>query len=226
MTRPTITERANRPLKGQVTIMFACSLLFLLAAAALGVDAVGAWTCDQKQEDALIAVREAVMGQENYIKYSDTNSAEPISSSAAALNAALGCLTDMYGEGTTSKDLEELGVKDAKIWAWELPRSKTGPADRIIGVEVKLTGAFRTTFARTIGIDEIPITNGIIFTVHPYSSQEVYGSRTNGDGWTTTAISSPHGLHDVGSTRVDYDALPRELRDALEKSAAEIERER
>lgn len=167
-----MTYPRSGALKGQVLVFCALALTVLLALAALAVDAAGAWWMGQAQDQALEASKERAMQLQNAIKFGQEADGATESSVRTALDIV---------SGSIESDLDALPGAEATISVVELPESEAGSADRYIGIEVSIDDTYETTFARAIGIREIPVHRSLIYIVHPYSSQVVWRESADGD---------------------------------------------
>ena len=216
-----LTESA---MPGQVLISFALAFIVLLGFAALAVDATGAWMADQKQEEALTAVREAVMSHQNAIKYgeyiSDREGSEP--STKTAFKICGDAIGDNLGRGADKQT--DAKLSRIEIYVYELPESKTGPADRYIGVMVKAEAAWKPFFGGTVGLKNIPIKNEIAFVVHPYSQTQVFRGPVNAENGRYCDVdlsANPSYDFNGGGASISWSQLPQELRDTLDGACAQ-----
>lgn len=153
---------------GQSLVMFALVATALVMVLGLAIDASGGWWKSQRQNDSLEIAKESALSRSNEIKFDASDSTKRIT------DIVYSSLTGNLGDLTSSK---------VTVTAWEVPESKTGSMNRLIGVEVSVTGTYRCVFAQTFGFASIPVKNTITFTVNPYSSTEVWRQTPNGHGY-------------------------------------------
>ena len=106
--------------------------------------------------------------------------------------------------------------------SWEVPETKTGSMNRLIGVEVTVTGTYRCVFAQTFGFRSIPVKNAITFTINPYSSTEVWRQDANGHG---CRLAKPAGKtigQETYETLSAASGISDALNAAIEKGLAEL----
>lgn len=153
--------------RGQSLIMFALVATVLVMVLGLAIDASGAWWKSQRQNDAIEIAKESALSRSNEIKFDASDSTKRI--------------TDIAYSSLTG-NLSDLESSKVSVTAWEVPESKTGSMNRLIGVEISVVGTYRCVFAQTFGFASIPVKNTITFTVNPYSSTEVWRQTSNGHG--------------------------------------------
>ena len=150
-------------LPGQVAVIFIVAIGCLLIAVGLGVDASTAYSAKTGQEAVLEAVRQSSLGMSNAVKYSENPGHE-------AREEVVELLSDNGYTGA------------AEIWYAELPESDSGANDRYAGVYVKLSNDTPTTFLKLAGRDKLTARSTAIWTIHPYSTGNVYRPADVGNG--------------------------------------------
>lgn len=214
VSRERLPEDAREPgLGAQVTVMLSLVLLLLLGMAGLAVDAAGAWRMSQSQSDTLTSARELVMNAQEAVKYGLKQGGTTL-----AAPETVAALVKEYLEDSGAAEHMDL----ARLTVYELPQSKSGPADRYIGVLIEFTGTYETSFAQAIGVGEIPVESRTCFIVHPYATSKVWRPSTAADAIQVTytptgtngAVSSK-----VTSTSADWASLDAELKGVLEDAS-------
>ena len=191
-------------LSGQTLVMFCLVSAILVMVMGLAIDASGAWWKSQRQADAQEVAKEAVVSRANEIKF------DPDDSTAAAARIAYQAIQE---------NLPDASTLDLEVWAWEIPKSKSGNKDRLIGVEVVSTSKYDCTFASTFGFKTIPVKSDIEFTVNPYSSTTVWRQSDDGHGYL---IKQESGKRATESAINSSDSLPDQLNQALSKGLSEL----
>ena len=115
------------------------------------------------QEAVLEAVRQSSLGMSNAVKYSENPGRE-------AREEVVELLSDNGYTGT------------AEIWYAELPESESGSNDRYAGVYVRLSNDTETTFLKLAGRDKLTARSTAVWTIHPYSTGNVYRPADVGNG--------------------------------------------
>lgn len=152
---------------GQALIMFVLVSAALVMVLGLAIDASGGWWKSQRQNDAIEIAKESALSRSNEIKFDATDSTRAI---------------DEVVYSSLTENLKDIESSEVSVTSWEVPETKTGSMNRLIGVEVTVTGAYRCVFAQTFGFSSIPVKNTITFTINPYSSTEVWRQDANGHG--------------------------------------------
>lgn len=155
---------------GQALIMFVLVSAALVMVLGLAIDASGGWWKSQRQNDAIEIAKESALSRSNEIKFDATDSTRAI---------------DEVVYSSLTENLKDIESSEVSVTSWEVPETKTGSMNRLIGVEVTVTGAYRCVFAQTFGFSSIPVKNTITFTINPYSSTEALAADANG----TAAVS-------------------------------------
>lgn len=162
----------HRRMDGQAVVMFTLALLIMLMMAGLAVDASGAWFQSNDDGDALTLTRDHLTSNGNAIKYG-ADGADSMSTVERLVCEALFDRRDGNGALGAASPMTGANSK-VTVYAYELPESKTGAADRLIGIEVRIDSSYGTTFMRIAGKDAVPVASVVDFTINPYSNQEVY----------------------------------------------------
>ena len=115
------------------------------------------------QEAVLEAVRQSSLGMSNAVKYSENPGREAREEVVELLS----------GNGYTGT---------AEIWYAELPESESGANDRYAGVYVRLSNDTETTFLKLAGRDKLTARSTAVWTIHPYSTGNVYRPADVGNG--------------------------------------------
>ena len=152
-----------RGLPGQVAVIFVVAISCLLIAVGLGVDVSTAYSAKTGQEAVLEAVRQSSLGMSNAVKYSENPGREAREEVVELLS----------GNGYTGT---------AEIWYAELPESESGANDRYAGVYVRLSNDTETTFLKLAGRDKLTARSTAVWTIHPYSTGNVYRPADVGNG--------------------------------------------
>ena len=103
-----------------------------------------------------------------------------------------------------------------------MPEVKTGCKNRLIGVEVTVTGTYKCVFAQTFGFASIPVKNTITFTVNPYSSTEVWRQTPNGHGCRLVKQDGKPVGQEGYETLTTGSDISDALSAAIEKGLAEL----
>lgn len=152
-----------RGLSGQVAVIFVVAISCLLIAVGLGVDVSTAYSAKTGQEAVLESVRQSSLGMSNAVKYSENPGREAREEVVELLS----------GNGYTGT---------AEIWYAELPESESGSNDRYAGVYVRLSNDTETTFLKLAGRDKLTARSTAVWTIHPYSTGNVYRPADVGNG--------------------------------------------
>ena len=94
--------------------------------------------------------------------------------------------------------------------------------NRLIGVEVAVTGTYRCAFAQTFGFRSIPVKNTITFTINPYSSTEVWRQDANGHGCRLAKPAGKAVGQETYETLSAASGISDALNAAIEKGLAEL----
>ena len=94
--------------------------------------------------------------------------------------------------------------------------------NRLIGVEVTVTGTYRCAFAQTFGFSSIPVKNTITFTINPYSSTEVWRQDANGHGCRLAKHAGKPVGQETYETLSAASGISDALNAAIEKGLAEL----
>ena len=143
---------ARGALRGQALVMFVLVAAALVMALGLAIDASGGWWKSQRQNDAIEIAKEAALSRSNEIKFDATDSTRAL---------------DEVIYSSLTQNLSELVGSEVSVTSWEVPESESGSMNRLIGVEVSVTGTYKCVFAQTFGFGSIPIKNTITFTINP-----------------------------------------------------------
>jgi len=198
---------AKGALRGQALVMFVLVAAALVMALGLAIDASGGWWKSQRQNDAIEIAKEAALSRSNEIKFDATDSTRAL---------------DEVIYSSLKQNLSELEGSDVSVTSWEVPESESGSMNRLIGVEVSVTGTYKCVFAQTFGFGSIPIKNTITFTINPYSSTEVWRQNTSGHGCRLTkAADKAIGQETYTALSVTSD-ISDALYAAIEKGLAEL----
>lgn len=206
----------GNPLKGQVLVFFALVSTVLLGLAALAVDAGGAWWLSRGESDALEQVKEEVMSLQNAIKFG--------SEGASAEKGYASVYTAMtIAKKSVMDNMPAQSNAHVEISVVEMPMAESGESDRYIGVEVTVEDKYTTTFAKTAGITEIPVSRKITFVVHPYSSKKVWREEGSEDGkrllWRLrSSANGSTGGWEVTVKKQDFEAS-QSLTSAIKEAA-------
>lgn len=198
---------AKGALRGQALVMFVLVATALVMALGLAIDASGGWWKSQRQNDAIEIAKEAALSRSNQIKFDATDSTRAL---------------DEVIYSSLKQNLSELGGSEVSVTSWEVPESESGSMNRLIGVEVSVTGTYKCVFAQTFGFGSIPVKNTITFTINPYSSTEVWRQNTSGHGCRLTkAADKAIGQETYTALSVTSD-ISDALHAAIEKGLAEL----
>lgn len=185
-----------------------------MAFCALAVDLTGAWRLSQKQGDALQMTKDYVLGNGNTIKFASDGPKEAALISEEALMS-----TDFLPDPDCPRS--------AVVSTYESLSYDT-QANRYIGVHIELKDTYRTTFARILGINKIPVRMSIAFVIDGYSTTRVWGVPSSSGGYKRSwEIGNESGKLDatISSERhigADSDA-PKALMDAIRDLAGSHE---
>lgn len=198
---------AKGALRGQALVMFVLVAAALVMALGLAIDASGGWWKSQRQNDAIEIAKEAALSRSNEIKFDATDSTRAL---------------DEVIYSSLKQNLSELKGSEVSVTSWEVPESESGSMNRLIGVEVSVTGTYKCVFAQTFGFGSIPIKNTITFTINPYSSTEVWRQNTSGHGCRLTkAADTAIGQETYTALSATSD-ISDALHAAIEKGLAEL----
>lgn len=193
--------------RGQSLIMFALVATVLVMVLGLAIDASGAWWKSQRQNDAIEIAKEAALSRSNEIKFDATDSTRAI---------------DDVIYSSLKENLSELEGSEVAVTSWEVSESESGSMNRLIGIEVSVTGMYKCVFAQTFGFGSIPVKNTITFTINPYSSTEVWRQNTSGHGCRLTKAANKA----IGQETYTALSATSDISDALyatiEKGLAEL----
>lgn len=216
----TTVREGPRGARGQVLITFALLAAALMGLAALAVDTAGAWWMSESQTDAIAVARETAMGAQNAIKFGETSG----STTKSSVRTALDAVTD-----SLQQNLKAVDGSTATVTVYELSRASVSEGERVIGVSIKVTGQYDTTFARLLGIDKVPVSSGVAFTIQPYSSTEVWrkDDRADSAARTLTAKAGSAGAaatwHAGSVSAPAWRDIPKALRDAISDASSGID---
>lgn len=193
--------------RGQALVMFVLVAAVLVMVLGLAIDASGAWWKSQRQNDAIEIAKESALSRSNEIKFNATDSTRAL---------------DEIIYSSLTENLRDLGGSEVSVTSWEVPKTKSGSMNRLIGVEVSVTGTYRCVFAQTFGFGSIPVKNTITFTINPYSSTEVWRQNTSGHGCRLTkAANKAIGQETYTALSMASD-ISDALNDAINKGLAEL----
>lgn len=136
--------------RGQALVMFVLVAAVLVMVLGLAIDASGAWWKSQRQNDAIEIAKESA-SRSNEIKFNATDSTRAL---------------DEIIYSSLTENLRDLGGSEVSVTSWEVPETKSGSMNRLIGVEVSVTGTYRCVFAQTFGFASVPVKNTITFTIN------------------------------------------------------------
>lgn len=194
-------------LRGQALVMFVLVAAALVMALGLAIDASGGWWKSQRQNDAIEIAKEAALSRSNEIKFDATDSTRAL---------------DDVIYSSLAQNLSDLEGSEVSITSWEVPESKSGSMNRLIGVEVSVTGTYKCVFAQTFGFGSIPVKNNITFTINPYSSTEVWRQNTSGHGCRLTKAADKAIGQETYTTLSATSDISDALYAAIEKGLAEL----
>lgn len=196
-----------RSAKGQVLVMFVLVAAVLVMALGLAIDASGGWWKSQRQNDAIEIAKESVLSRSNEIKFNATDSTRAI---------------DEIAYASLTQNLSEIDASKVSITSWEVPQSKTGSMNRLIGVEIEVVGTYKCFFAKTFGFGTLPVRNTITFTINPYSSTEVWRQSASGHGCRLTKTADKAVGQEGYQTLTVSSDISEALNDAIQKGLAEL----
>lgn len=193
--------------RGQALVMFVLVAAALVMALGLAIDASGGWWKSQRQNDAIEIAKEAALSRSNEIKFDATDSTRAL---------------DEVIYSSLKQNLSELKGSEVSVTSWEVPESESGSMNRLIGVEVSVTGTYKCVFAQTFGFGSIPIKNTITFTINPYSSTEVWRQNTSGHGCRLTKAADKAICQETYTALSATSDISDALHAAIEKGLAEL----
>lgn len=194
-------------LRGQALVMFVLVAAALVMALGLAIDASGGWWKSQRQNDAIEIAKEAALSRSNEIKFDATDSTRAI---------------DDVIYSSLKENLSELEGSEVAVTSWEVSESESGSMNRLIGVEVSVTGTYKCVFAQTFGFGSIPVKNTITFTINPYSSTEVWRQNTSGHGCRLTKAADKSVGQETYTALSATSDISDALYAAIEKGLAEL----
>lgn len=197
----------TRRMRGQALIMFVLVSAALVMVLGLAIDASGAWRKSQRQNDAIEIAKESALSRSNEIKFDATDSTRAI---------------DEIIYASLTENLKDIESSEVSVTSWEVPETKTGSMNRLIGVEVAVTGTYRCVFAQTFGFRSIPVKNTITFTINPYSSTEVWRQDANGHGCRLAKPAGKTVGQETYETLSAASGISDALNAAIEKGLAEL----
>lgn len=198
---------AKGALRGQALVMFVLVAAALVMVLGLAIDASGGWWKSQRQNDAIEIAKEAALSRSNEIKFDATDSTRAL---------------DEVIYSSLKQNLSELKGSEVSVTSWEVPESESGSMNRLIGVEVSVTGTYKCVFAQTFGFGSIPIKNTITFTINPYSSTEVWRQNTSGHGCRLTKAADKAIGQETYTALSSTSDISDALHAAIEKGLAEL----
>ena len=193
--------------RGQALVMFVLVAAALVMALGLAIDASGGWWKSQRQNDAIEIAKEAALSRSNEIKFDAADSTRAL---------------DEVIYSSLKQNLSELKGSEVSVTSWEVPESESGSMNRLIGVEVSVTGTYKCVFAQTFGFGSIPIKNTITFTINPYSSTEVWRQNTSGHGCRLTKAADKAIGQETYTALSATSDISDALHAAIEKGLAEL----
>lgn len=193
--------------RGQALVMFVLVAAVLVMVLGLAIDASGAWWKSQRQNDAIEIAKEAALSRSNEIKFDATDSTRAL---------------DEVIYSSLTQNLSELEGSEVSVTSWEVPESESGSMNRLIGVEVSVTGTYRCVVAQTFGFGSIPVKNTITFTINPYSSTEVWRQNTSGHGCRLTKAANKAIGQETYTALSAASDISAALNDAINKGLAEL----
>lgn len=193
--------------RGQALVMFVLVAAALVMVLGLAIDASGGWWKSQRQNDAIEIAKEAALSRSNEIKFDATDSTRAL---------------DEVIYSSLKQNLSELKGSEVSVTSWEVPESESGSMNRLIGVEVSVTGTYKCVFAQTFGFGSIPIKNTITFTINPYSSTEVWRQNTSGHGCRLTKAADKAIGQETHTALSATSDISDALHAAIEKGLAEL----
>lgn len=194
-------------LRGQALVMFVLVAAALVMVLGLAIDASGGWWKSQRQNDAIEIAKEAALSRSNEIKFDATDSTRAI---------------DDVIYSSLKENLSELEGSEVAVTSWEVSESESGSMNRLIGVEVSVTGTYKCVFAQTFGFGSIPVKNTITFTINPYSSTEVWRQNTSGHGCRLTKTANKSVGQETYTALSATSDISDALYAAIEKGLAEL----
>ena len=193
--------------RGQALVMFVLVAATLVMVLGLAIDASGAWWKSQRQNDAIEIAKESALSRSNEIKFNATDSTRAL---------------DEIIYSSLTENLRDLGSSEVSVTSWEVPETKTGSMNRLIGVEVSVTGTYRCVFAQTFGFASVPVKNTITFTINPYSSTEVWRQSSAGHGCKLVKSAGKSVGQETYTTLSMASDISDALNDAINKGLAEL----
>lgn len=193
--------------RGQALVMFVLVAAVLVMVLGLAIDASGAWWKSQRQNDAIEIAKESALSRSNEIKFNATDSTRAL---------------DEIIYSSLTENLRDLGSSEVSVTSWEVPESESGSMNRLIGVEVSVTGTYKCVFAQTFGFGSIPVKNTITFTINPYSSTEVWRQNTSGHGCRLTKAANKAIGQEAYTALSAASDISDALNDAINKGLAEL----
>lgn len=193
--------------RGQALVMFVLVAAALVMVLGLAIDASGGWWKSQRQNDAIEIAKEVALSRSNEIKFDATDSTRAL---------------DEVIYSSLKQNLSELKGSEVSVTSWEVPESESGSMNRLIGVEVSVTGTYKCVFAQTFGFGSIPIKNTITFTINPYSSTEVWRQNTSGHGCRLTKAADKAIGQETHTALSATSDISDALHAAIEKGLAEL----
>ncbi|RHL21290.1 hypothetical protein DW029_10700 [Collinsella sp. AF38-3AC] len=187
--------------------MFVLVAAVLIMVLGLAIDASGGWWKSQRQNDAIEIAKEAALSRCNEIKFDDTDSTRAL---------------DEVVYSSLAENLSDLEGSEVSVTSWEVSAAKAGSMNRLIGVEVTVTGTYKCVFAQTFGFGSVPVKNTIIFTINPYSSTEVWRQNTAGHGCKLVKSADKAVGQETYTTLDATSDISEALSDAIDKGLAEL----
>lgn len=194
-------------LRGQTLVMFVLVAAALVMAMGLAIDASGGWWKSQRQNDAIEIAKEAALSRSNEIKFNAADSTRAL---------------DEVIYSSLTENLSDLNGSEVSVTSWEVPETKSGSMNRLIGVEVSVTGTYKCVFAQTFGFGTVPVKNTITFTINPYSSTEVWRQNSAGHGCKLVKSANKSVGQETYTTLSMASDISDALNDAINKGLAEL----
>lgn len=192
---------------GQALVMFVLVAAVLVMVLGLAIDASGAWWKSQRQNDAIEIAKESALSRSNEIKFNAADSTRAL---------------DEVIYSSLTENLSDLNGSEVSVTSWEVPETKSGSMNRLIGVEVSVTGTYKCVFAQTFGFGTVPVKNTITFTINPYSSTEVWRQNSAGHGCKLVKSADKSVGQETYTTLSMASDISDALNDAINKELAEL----
>lgn len=187
-------------LAGQVLPLVAIMISALVAMGSLAIDLSGAFGAATRQRQVAESAKNAVLADQLTLGFSDA--AQP---------------QDPWKDDVVRALSAEGYTGDYEIWVYEYGESRTGAADRVVGMTVRLSETYRTDLGAILGKPTFPVASSTSWWSNPSSEGKVWRpSGAASDTGRLYAGTMEGGTVKTSSSKaVDYASLPNGTKAAL-----------